>query len=77
MICDHMRTGHTAQDAVMIATRYAQKRIGLTLKRGTLIAIDGRGGVGVNGGHHADPISVCYLREGAQRPIHPLESSTN
>jgi len=77
MICDHMRTGHTTQDAVTIATRYAQKRLGLTLKRGTLIAIDGSGDVGVNGGHHADPIGVCYLREGAQRPIHPLESSTN
>ncbi|HEX9914449.1 MAG TPA: isoaspartyl peptidase/L-asparaginase [Candidatus Bathyarchaeia archaeon] len=77
MICDHMRTGCTAQDAVTIATRCAEKRLGLTLKRGTLIAIDGRGGVGVNGGHHADPIGVCYLREGVQRPIHPLESLSN
>jgi beta-aspartyl-peptidase (threonine type) len=77
MICAHMGSGCTAQDAVDLATGHAHKRLGLTLKRGTLIAIDVLGGVGVNGGHHADPIGVCYFREGAQRPIHPLESSTN
>jgi beta-aspartyl-peptidase (threonine type) len=72
-ICGHMRAGRTAQDAVKLATSYAQERLGLTLKRGTLIAIDRRGGVGVNGGHRADPISVCYAREGSQALIHPLE----
>lgn len=72
MICGHMRAGLVAQEAVSVANSYARERLGLTLKRGTLIAIDQSGNVGVNGEHDADSISACLLREGDPRPVHPL-----
>jgi beta-aspartyl-peptidase (threonine type) len=72
-VCDYMMNGITAQNAVRLSTDYAFKTIGLTLKKGTLIAIDKKGQIGVNKEHNAEPISVCCIQEDRNEINYPLE----
>jgi L-asparaginase / beta-aspartyl-peptidase len=72
IICNHMKSGISAQESVTIATDYAQKRLGLNLNRGTLIAIDREEKIGVNSEQETTPQSVCYISEKTRKIIHPL-----
>jgi beta-aspartyl-peptidase (threonine type) len=61
-ICDLMYSGLTAQKAVENVTEYSRKRLGLVLKRGSLIAIDKDGETGVNNVHSAASQGVGLMR---------------
>jgi len=72
MICNYMKSGVSAQEAVTITTGYARKRLGLKLNKGALIAIDRDGKIGVNSEQKAALQSVCYISEEARKITYPL-----
>jgi beta-aspartyl-peptidase (threonine type) len=67
-VCDHMEIGQSSTEATQMVTDYAFKRIGLTIKRGSLIAIDRDGEPGFNLGHQAPSQGVAYLRNSIDNP---------
>ena len=71
-ICDLMGLGHSAQEAVDTVTNFAQERLELTLKRGSLIAIDHKGKIGYNSKQTAPSMSLGLMEEGMKKPIIPF-----
>jgi len=71
-VCDRMENGKSAQLAVEEVTRYALDRIGLNLKRGSLIAIDKNGDFGFNYEQTAPALSIALMEEGKRLPKIPF-----
>lgn len=68
-ICDLMAAGSSAQDATEKVTDYSRKRLGLILRRGSLIAIDKKGNPGINNAHIAPSQGVGLMKSGMKTPI--------
>jgi L-asparaginase / beta-aspartyl-peptidase len=68
-VCDLMGEGVSAEEATNMVTGYASDRLGLVIKRGSLIAIDRSGQIGFNAKHVADTISVGYRVEGEEAKV--------
>jgi beta-aspartyl-peptidase (threonine type) len=68
MICDRMRIGESAVDAVTYITHYVENRLNLKLMRGTLIAIDKHGEIGCNTKHESINIAAAYMTHDCSKP---------
>ena len=68
IICDHMKNKISSMQATNWVTEYVHEKIGFTIKRGSLIAIDLQGKPGFNISHKASSQGVSYLREGMNKP---------
>jgi beta-aspartyl-peptidase (threonine type) len=74
-VCDLMGQGKSSKRAVDLVTEYAFNRLGLVLKRGSLVAIDKKGEIGYNEMQKAASISIALMEEGTKKPITPLANS--
>jgi beta-aspartyl-peptidase (threonine type) len=73
-VCDLMEKGLSAQRAVDSVTAYAFDKIGLTLKKGSLISIDNNGEIGYNFQQKAAAQSLALMEEGMEKPLAPLKT---
>lgn len=71
-VCDEMRTGISAQEAVERAITLINRRIRDTVNSMGLIAVDKEGGIGV--AHNSKNICYAYMRADMNAPFAALEA---